>query len=106
MGSKRKKYEPAKGVVALHWKEGTPSDTDRWPVRIAEVWRAYIGYGQREVRVRATIGVLTYDKEAYVWKLDGTALRPDDEIRRHASLGSAWAHISLTVDAWESDHAS
>lgn len=97
----RRKYEDAQGVVALHWKRGAPSEPSRWSVQIGEVWRPSLDYRTKKVMVRASLGVLAWDNTAQAWTFNGRPLGSEDEIRRYAVLGVAWANIPLTVGVWE-----
>lgn len=104
MTGRRKKYEEAKGVVALRWHRGsiTPNEVGARGRVLAEVWTAEpkAGWaGSDYVRMQARLVILTCHPDGYMLA-DAKPLTVGEMVRRWTYLGATIANISLTLNTW------
>jgi len=106
--STRNKYEPARGVCALEWHVGFPSEDNQYGSIIVERWTNTMSWGLSQeftptVTVKAELIFLRWHRWEKTWvDEDGAGFdgRARNVVRRWARLGVRFAHTTVTVDKW------
>jgi hypothetical protein len=99
-----KKYEAAKGVCAIKWIHGSPTDADEYGMILVEFWNAPTISVWNPLKPRlcisARLDAASWDYKEKKWRYLSEMVPGMAVIRRWTRLSTARATVPLHISDW------